>query len=54
MDSTKSPSLFQAFLPILILVVLLALNVVLFGGDSSYGPNQIALLLAAAIAVIIS
>ena len=54
MDSTKSPNLFQAFLPILILVVLLALNVVFFGGDSSYGPNQIALLLAAGIAVIIS
>ena len=54
MDSTKSPSLLQAFLPIMILVVLLALNVVFFGGDSSYGPNQIALLLAAGIAVIIS
>ena len=44
----KVPSLLISLLPILFLIVFLAINVVLYGGDSSYGPNQIALLLAAA------
>ena len=55
MNSTeaKRPSLFSAILPIFILVALLAANVHLFGEDSSYGSNQIALLLAAAVAGIV-
>lgn len=44
----KVPSLLISLLPILFLVVLLAVNVILYGESSSYGPNQIALLLAAA------
>jgi len=44
----KVPSLLISLLPILFLIVFLATNVVLYGEDSSYGPNQIALLLAAA------
>lgn len=44
------PSLFSALLPILFLIGLLGLNVYLFADDSSYGSNQIALLLAAGIA----
>lgn len=44
----KAPSLLYALLPIFMLIVLLALNVMLYGGDSSYGPNQIALMLTAA------
>lgn len=54
MTNSKSPSLLQAFVPILLLVGLLGLNVAFFGGDSSYGPNQIALLLAGGAAVVIS
>lgn len=45
-----SPTLFQATIPILVLIVLLVLNVWLFGSDSSYGPNQLALLLGGAVA----
>ncbi len=48
--SSKSPELWQALFPVLILIGLLGVNVYLYGGDSSYGPNQIALLLAAAVA----
>lgn len=44
----KVPSLLISLLPILFLIVFLAVNVMLYGEDSSYGPNQIALLLAAA------
>mgnify|MGYP006233126657 CR=1 FL=1 len=42
-----------ALIPIVILVGLLYLNVVIYGEDATYGPNQIALLMAAAIATVI-
>ena len=42
-----------AFTPIVLLVGLLALSVYLFGADSSFGANQIALILAACVAAII-
>ena len=53
-QETRTPSLLQAFIPILFLVGLLALNVVIYKDDASSGPNQIALILAAGIATIIS
>ena len=46
----KIPSLWQAILPVVVLLVLLAANVYFYGADSSYGPNQIALLVAASVA----
>ncbi len=49
----KEPSMLDAFLPVISLVALLATAVVYFGNDSSYGPNQIALLVAMGIAVVI-
>ena len=54
MAKQAHPTLLQAIIPILLLMGLLALNVWLFGSDSSYGPNQIALLLAAAAGVAIA
>lgn len=50
----KAPSIFLALLPVLFLISFLAINVVIYGGDSSYGPNQIALLLAAAFTGILA
>ncbi|MEM8713122.1 MAG: hypothetical protein AAGG01_19415, partial [Planctomycetota bacterium] len=47
------PNLLQAFTPILVLIGLLTANVLYFGADSSYGSNQIALLLGAAVATVI-
>ena len=53
-DSTKrEPGLGQALLPVLVLIGLLAASVYLFGDGSSSGPNQIALILAAAVAAIV-
>ena len=49
----KQPTLFQALIPLVALVIMLASSVYFFGEDSSYGPNQIALLIAAGIACII-
>ena len=47
-------TLFQAFLPVLVLITLLGTNVYLFGSGSLDGSNQLALLLSAAIAGLIA
>ena len=49
----KLPSLWAALVPVFVLIGLLSLNVYLYGEDSSYGPNQIALLMAAGAAAIV-
>ncbi len=48
-----NPSVIQALTPVVVMVGLLAFSVYLFGEDSSYGPNQIALCIGAAIAGLI-
>lgn len=50
----KRPGLLQAFVPIVILIFLLTTNVIVLGTDAINGANQIALLLAASVAGIIS
>jgi len=50
---SKRPSLWDALLPTVALVVMLSTSVYLFSDDSSYGANQIALLLCAFIAVMV-
>lgn len=49
----REASLADAIVPIVLLIVLLGSSVALFGDSSSYGPNQIALLVAMGIAAII-
>ena len=49
----KHSTLLSAFMPILCLIVLLTINVVLYGSASLDGANQIALLLAAALGALI-
>ena len=51
--SVRQPSLVQALIPVLVLIGLLAASVYLFGDGSSGGPNQIALILAAAVGIIL-
>ncbi|WP_053406056.1 Na+/H+ antiporter NhaC [Persicobacter sp. CCB-QB2] len=51
--SYKTPSLLQALIPVSLLILLLAANVFIFGDDATYGPNQIALILAAALAGVV-
>ncbi len=57
MDSTqvevREPSLLDALVPLSALVVMLYLSVTLYGEDSSYGANQIALLIATGVAGLI-
>ncbi|TRX57805.1 Na+/H+ antiporter NhaC [Fulvivirga sp. M361] len=54
MSERKEPSLVLSLLPVFFLISLLAVNVIIYGGDSSYGPNQIALLLTAGFAGVLS
>ncbi len=49
----KAPTLLQALIPVAVLIALLSSSVRLFGEDSSYGPNQIALILSAGVAILI-
>jgi Na+:H+ antiporter, NhaC family len=50
----EEPSLVLSLLPIVFLIILLSANVYIFRNDSSYGPNQMALIFAAAFAGILS
>ena len=54
MIEKKQATLLQALIPIFVLIVLLVVNVYLLGNDAISGANQIALLLAAAVAGIVS
>lgn len=49
----REPSMLDALTPVLSLIAMLAASVYLYGADSSYGANQIALLLGAGIAVLV-
>lgn len=49
----KQPSLFTALIPIILLILLLATNVWLFGDNTLSGSNQITLLFSGAIAAVI-
>jgi len=49
----RKPSYLQALIPLVSLIVMLATSVYLFGEDSSYGPNQIVLMIAAGIATLV-
>ncbi len=52
-DHLKPPTLLQALIPLIFLMIMLFLSVRLFGSDSSSGANQIALLLAAGVAALV-
>lgn len=51
-SAKKEPALWQALVPIGVLVLLLSLNVVVFGADATAGPNQVAMILAAGVGAI--
>ena len=50
----RPPSLLDALLPIIVLIVLIALTIAFFGIDATNGPLQVALLLSAAFASLIA
>jgi NhaC family Na+:H+ antiporter len=55
MSTIKKPSLLQSFLPILVLVGLLVVNVlIVYGDDALGGSNQLALLFSGSVAALIA
>ena len=52
--SVRVPSIPDVLVPIGTLVALLATSVIFFGEDSSYGPNQVALIVATVVASLIA
>ncbi len=54
MNEPQKPTLIDALIPVVSLILMLFLSVKLFGSDSSSGPNQIVLTLGAAIAAIVA
>lgn len=50
----KQPTLIQAFIPIIFLILLLGINVSFFGDDTLAGSNQMVLILSTAVAGIIT
>jgi NhaC family Na+:H+ antiporter len=53
-ENTRKPTLVEALIPITFLIVLLSINVTVFGDAALDGSNQIVLLLSASVAGIIS
>lgn len=53
LNKTKLPTMLDASIPVIFLIVLLTASVSTFGDNSSYGPNQIALLASMGLAIII-
>ncbi len=55
MDKEKrQPSLLEAFIPIIFLIILLSFNVSVFGDDALAGSNQIVLILSTAVAALVA
>ena len=55
MENTKrTPTLLQAFIPIIVLITLLVLNRIIYGDNTLGGSNQMTLLFSAAVAAIIA
>ncbi len=54
MSEKREPTLLEAFVPIIFLIILLSINVFIFGDSSLDGSNQIVLILSAAVAAIVA
>lgn len=50
----RAPTLFEAFIPVIFLIILLSINVGIFGDASLDGSNQIVLILSASVAALIA
>lgn len=54
MTIKREPTLFESFIPVIFLILLLTINVGIFGDEALGGSNQIVLILSAAVAAIIA
>lgn len=51
---TRAPKVFDALIPLIFLIVLLVLNIQIFGTDGLSGSNQIVLILSASVAALVA
>jgi len=54
MTKTREPSLFEALIPVIFLIILLTINVGIFGDEALGGSNQIVLILSAGVATLVA
>ncbi len=54
MKTKREPTLFESFVPIIFLILLLIVNVGIFGSEALVGSNQIVLIVSASIATIVA
>ena len=54
MTTKREPSLVESFIPIIFLILLLVVNVGIFGSEALGGSNQIVLILSAAVAAVVA
>lgn len=54
MTTKREPTLFESIIPILFLILLLVINVGIFGSEALGGSNQIVLILSAGVATIVA
>ena len=54
MPQSKDPTIVQAFIPVVFLVIFISINVFIFGDSALDGSNQIILILSAAVAAIVA
>jgi len=50
----REPSLLDALIPLILMIVMLALSIVIFGLDASLGPLQVSLLMSAVVAAVVA
>jgi NhaC family Na+:H+ antiporter len=53
-NAVRQPSLVDALIPLIFMIVLLTLSIILFGIDAALGPLQVALLMSAVVAGIVA
>ena len=54
MHHYKNPTIIQAFIPIVFLIIFISINVFIFGDNALDGSNQIILILSASVAAIVA
>ena len=53
-NTVRQPSLVDALIPLLFMIILLATSIVLFGIDAALGPLQVALFMSAVVAAVVA
>lgn len=53
-DAVRQPSMLDALIPLVFMIVLLSLSIILFGVDAAAGPLQVALLMSAVVAAVVA